>query len=1136
MSLATPLPDLQDPIPPSTALRPGFSRSNSSPPARPVPTLQFLSTTSSSSSRPALKKRSSAFTVAPQSQADSTPPSIPQRPPRNPARGEVPGSTPLQRAGSSQGVAPRPPVPALPRYPRSRPSTATGGREEITPWEFYPAPQVEGGSHHSYESTHSTHIRSTLNTGLVEEVTPWELFPAPAEHGTQNPATQRSKGSSTRPSTATGTGKSLSEFALRRRKSTGAKLSKSRSSANPAPSPDKRPVSSSNNSTYSPDTPRPKSAPTTPKVTPVPVPTPGLLIPTPSSSAHSPKTPPKSPKPELKFSTADRTILEELKRNILARESQFVVKGAIPGGPTGVRQGRKHHAYSRTEVPYPRSYERVVLDLDVWETMFCQDICQSLTFHEFERPPIKVLDLGCGTGTWILNSARTWKECQFVGLDIVPLQPDLQRVGADFASRITWVQANFLDGIPFPDEEFDFVHTKRIALGVPEDKWDSLLEEITRVLKPGGAFEMVEEDLFFPGKPVDDDLDVEPGYGFDINQHDHTEGYAQDTDRTPISGSTLFESNGPTTPTNGSTSFLPLIGSRAGSPLPIREDAIAEDFEKEAEALTPTPIPHVEPHYITLIPPHSRSAARPPIRIKSASSNSHGPPNLHVPFKSLSQSKFASSTASLLSSLSVSSGPPTSDTSSEVKSEKRQSGSGTLTSTTQLPQFNPQISPTSGALPKKPVLKWTPLLLKTLPKKPTNPRDHSLLETIYLEMLASRFINHAPLSILANSLGLHFKDVRTHAPLQYNFPPPPAKKRRSQPSTPPESETDSDIDDARDAIIPATFRRRSRGDTQSTIQPQVEDQASPEDSRLSTMHGPVKHVSSYVSLDDTRPAVTSPMLKVTTPAEPPNATRAAAKVASRRKSRLPNATSNLDPKTLNLHLAIRTAEILACSESMWEWVREFQIAMEALKKDRERAMQATKRNRSGSLEAVQPYKSSSVLVNLSANIPEHVRNTILDLTREDFDNLFVRFEMDMRDHIAIRSELQNRFAWTVFPSSPTQDRKIFDAACEKWEQWEEDEQARSPSQNSYRPSGSRHRPSSSVSTQGPQPLSENRSTDGHHHESPDQYRMLRRTYSNLEDESYASSTPNGSTQPSTLNVLPNRQSRVIRVFVAWKAK
>ncbi|KAJ3992685.1 hypothetical protein F5050DRAFT_883474 [Lentinula boryana] len=230
---------------------------------------------------------------------------------------------------------------------------------------------------------------------------------------------------------------------------------------------------------------------------------------------------------DLKFSTADRTILEELKRNISAREAQFAVKGPYTNygsskngyrgghgggslglgiqlgmGGLGVSGGRKHHPFKKEEVPYPRSYDREVLDLDVWECLFYHQICESLTWHVFEVPPTKVLDIGCGTGSWILDCARAWRKCHFVGLDIVPIQPDLQQVGSADSHRVTWVQGNFLEGLPFPNEEFDFVHIKRISLGVPEDKWDFLFEEISRVMKPGAAFEMIEEDLMFPGSLI----------------------------------------------------------------------------------------------------------------------------------------------------------------------------------------------------------------------------------------------------------------------------------------------------------------------------------------------------------------------------------------------------------------------------------------------------------------------------------------------------------------------------------------------------------------------------------------------------------------------------------------------------------
>jgi hypothetical protein len=45
------------------------------------------------------------------------------------------------------------------------------------------------------------------------------------------------------------------------------------------------------------------------------------------------------------------------------------------------------------------------------------------------------------------------------------------------------------------------------------------------------------------------------------------------------------------------------------------------------------------------------------------------------------------------------------------------------------------------------------------PPPPVDPRDHSLLEFIYTEMHTSRFINLQPLSLLKNSLPLHFKGM-----------------------------------------------------------------------------------------------------------------------------------------------------------------------------------------------------------------------------------------------------------------------------------------------------------------------------------------------------------------------------------------
>lgn len=69
------------------------------------------------------------------------------------------------------------------------------------------------------------------------------------------------------------------------------------------------------------------------------------------SSRTSSATPVDPAERDARFSTADRAILEELKLGAAARKSQFKMKG-----------NKKHHAYSKCEAPYPRNYERPVID------------------------------------------------------------------------------------------------------------------------------------------------------------------------------------------------------------------------------------------------------------------------------------------------------------------------------------------------------------------------------------------------------------------------------------------------------------------------------------------------------------------------------------------------------------------------------------------------------------------------------------------------------------------------------------------------------------------------------------------------------------------------------------------------------
>ncbi|EIW69448.1 hypothetical protein TREMEDRAFT_62314 [Tremella mesenterica DSM 1558] len=165
--------------------------------------------------------------------------------------------------------------------------------------------------------------------------------------------------------------------------------------------------------------------------------------------------------------------------------------------------------------PYKVGWETEVLDLEsrLHETMY-DEAGGRHTFAEFAegKEPGAVLDIGTGIGLWPISQALIWSNTTFVGLDMVPCQIDLSLLAqaersarsttsgivegegmwSSIEKRITWDRANFLQCLPYDTGVFDMVHIRFIGLGVPEDKWADLLEEATRVLKPGGKLEIVE--------------------------------------------------------------------------------------------------------------------------------------------------------------------------------------------------------------------------------------------------------------------------------------------------------------------------------------------------------------------------------------------------------------------------------------------------------------------------------------------------------------------------------------------------------------------------------------------------------------------------------------------------------------------
>ncbi|RDB26274.1 Demethylmenaquinone methyltransferase [Hypsizygus marmoreus] len=152
------------------------------------------------------------------------------------------------------------------------------------------------------------------------------------------------------------------------------------------------------------------------------------------------------------------------------------------------------------DVPYPVQHTTTMSTFDTWDNMFIRGSLQNLTVHQFETPPAVVLDLGCGNGYWAIEAAKEWKTSTIVGYDLRKAQPNLFKFEQyrDIAHRVKWVHGNLLDGLPFSSSQFDLVRIVNIGLGVPEDEWQFVLQEVARVMKSGAVIELIEEDPIFP--------------------------------------------------------------------------------------------------------------------------------------------------------------------------------------------------------------------------------------------------------------------------------------------------------------------------------------------------------------------------------------------------------------------------------------------------------------------------------------------------------------------------------------------------------------------------------------------------------------------------------------------------------------
>lgn len=119
-----------------------------------------------------------------------------------------------------------------------------------------------------------------------------------------------------------------------------------------------------------------------------------------------------------------------------------------------------------------------------------------------------ILDVGTGTGRWAREMAQLLPQAVVVGLDINEPPADTASTTSPepIPTNYRFQPGNVLEGLPFPEQSFDYVHMRLLVSAIPHDRWPRVVQELARVTTPGGWVESVEPTLPAGGGPVAEQL------------------------------------------------------------------------------------------------------------------------------------------------------------------------------------------------------------------------------------------------------------------------------------------------------------------------------------------------------------------------------------------------------------------------------------------------------------------------------------------------------------------------------------------------------------------------------------------------------------------------------------------------------
>lgn len=111
--------------------------------------------------------------------------------------------------------------------------------------------------------------------------------------------------------------------------------------------------------------------------------------------------------------------------------------------------------------------------------------------HKHRGGPLRILDVGCGTGRTLVQIAEALPGHQYFGLDLSPFYVEEARRQLEAVPEVSLVVEN-AEKLPYRDGYFDAVTSVYLLHELPRRTRRAVVSEMARVLRPGGL--LVLED------------------------------------------------------------------------------------------------------------------------------------------------------------------------------------------------------------------------------------------------------------------------------------------------------------------------------------------------------------------------------------------------------------------------------------------------------------------------------------------------------------------------------------------------------------------------------------------------------------------------------------------------------------------